>query len=134
MRHPSGVDMLAVATGMKVIGSVPSSPLGLQLAELSLAERIRESAIDPNPDHALISVVHSIGPTGGFSGQLEPEFGGPPGARSRHLGIKRNFQSVVSCRSRRAGRLISRKRVVSCRSGLVVLQKYEACFGPHGDS
>ena len=43
-----------------------------------------------------------------------------------NLLIKRNFRSVVVCRSGRAGRLFSRKRVASCRSRLVVLRKYEA--------
>jgi hypothetical protein len=52
--------------------------------------------------------------------------GGPPGSRSRHLGIKRNLPSVVLCRSRCACLLFSRKRVVLSRSRLVVLQKYEA--------
>ena len=33
---------------------------------------------------------------------------------------------VAWCRSGRVGRLFSRNRVVLCRSGLVVLQKYEA--------
>lgn len=32
-----------------------------QLVELSHTKRIRESALDPNPDHDLISVVHSMG-------------------------------------------------------------------------
>jgi hypothetical protein len=54
-------------------------------------------------------------------------FGGPPGSRSRHLGIKRNFPTVAVCRSRCACRLFSRNRVVLCRSRLVVLRKYEAC-------
>ena len=40
--------------------------------------------------------------------------------------IKRNLRTVVACRSRRAGRLFSRKRVVPCQSRLVVLEKYEA--------
>ena len=52
--------------------------------------------------------------------------GGPPGSRSRHLGIKRNFPMVVLCRSRCVCPLFSRNRVVSSRSRLVVLQKYEA--------
>src|ERR1019366_2905056 len=52
--------------------------------------------------------------------------GGPPGSRSRHLGIKRNSRIVAWCRFGLASRLFSRKRVVSCRCGLVVLQKYEA--------
>jgi hypothetical protein len=53
-------------------------------------------------------------------------FCGPPGSRSRHLGIKRNLPSVVLCRFRCACPLFSRKRVVLCRSRRVVLQKYEA--------
>jgi hypothetical protein len=51
--------------------------------------------------------------------------GGPPGSRSRHLRIKRNFQSVAWCRSGRSCRLFSSNRVVVCRFGRVVLQKYE---------
>jgi hypothetical protein len=51
---------------------------------------------------------------------------GPPGSRSRHLGIKRDLHSVAVCRSRCAFRLFSRNRVVLCRSRLVVLGKYEA--------
>jgi len=46
----------------------------------------------------------------------------PPGSRSRHLGIKRNFLIVAWCRYGCACRLFSRKRVVLSRSRLVVLQ------------
>ena len=103
--------MLAVATGMKVIGSVPSSPLGLQLAELSLAERIRESAIDPNPDHALISVVHSIGPTGGFSGQLEPAVGAGGGIRTHDLTITNRLR-YQTARHRLGTTQVSKLRLI----------------------
>jgi hypothetical protein len=44
--------------------------------------------------------------------------GGPPGSRSRHLGIKRSLLIVAACRSRRACRLFSTETVLS-RVGLV---------------
>jgi len=53
---------------------------------------------------------------------------GPPESRTRHLGIKSNFQTVAWCRFGLACRFFSRKRVVVCWSRLVALLKYEACF------
>jgi len=55
---------------------------------------------------------------------------GPPGSRSRHLGIKRNFLIVAWCRYGCACRLFSRKRVVLSRSRLVVLQNMRPKMRP----
>ena len=94
--------------------------------------RLSTDAGRPKDFHNLRLSFHGITTVGVHERERSPTNSGPPGSRSRHLGIKTNFQNVSRCRSDRACRCFSNRRVVLCRSRRVALQKYEAysqnCF------